>query len=277
MQGNWLADAGRETRYRYNGKEYSDDLKLYDYGARWYDPAVAIWNAVDPLADQFPDQSPYHYAYNNPLRFIDPDGMSADDIIIDPNDPGRYDRFKDLQSLTNDVLRMDNNGNITIISEGTANTENQLTEGTALVRDLVNDSDTEVTITTAPDRPDGSSGINSTIPISKATGKAVYRPTEGKKYDSRVQVSGQRTNTVNADGTRGGSPSQISLAHELIHASDMTFRGFENSSSPAFDADTGFRPAFKEREFYTRLKENGIRDEQGVVRRALPISNKAKR
>ena len=66
-------------RYTFGGKEFNTDfgLKLNDFGARWYDPAVGRWGGVDPLADQFAAHSPYHYAYNNPLRFIDPDGRSA--------------------------------------------------------------------------------------------------------------------------------------------------------------------------------------------------------
>ncbi len=68
--------------YKFNAKEFDAETGNYYYGARYYDPKFSIWLSVDPLAEEYPSWTPYHYAHNNPLRYIDPTGMSADDVII---------------------------------------------------------------------------------------------------------------------------------------------------------------------------------------------------
>ncbi|MFV0546257.1 MAG: RHS repeat-associated core domain-containing protein, partial [Bacteroides sp.] len=70
-------------RYKYNGKEFDGErgLNVYDYFARYMDPALGRFMTVDPLAEKFYSVSPYVYCGNNPINLIDPDGKESGLLI----------------------------------------------------------------------------------------------------------------------------------------------------------------------------------------------------
>jgi RHS repeat-associated protein len=60
--------------YRYTGQELDAETGLYNYQARFYDPELGRFVAVDP---QRQGSSPYVYVLNNPIGLVDPDGEEA--------------------------------------------------------------------------------------------------------------------------------------------------------------------------------------------------------
>ena len=84
--GAQLCHSGTDNNvqpYRYNGKEFDKmhGLNTYDYGARQYNPITARWDRVDPLAEKYYSVSPNVYCMNNPVRYVDTDGLFPTGII----------------------------------------------------------------------------------------------------------------------------------------------------------------------------------------------------
>jgi RHS repeat-associated protein len=66
-------------KYGFNGKEKDNEVSgegnSYDYGMRIYDPRLGRFLSVDPLTNSYPWYTPYQFAGNKPIRYVDIDGL----------------------------------------------------------------------------------------------------------------------------------------------------------------------------------------------------------
>jgi RHS repeat-associated protein len=107
--------------FRFTGKEFDEETGLYYYGARYLDPKVSRWLSTDPAVGEYIPSAPvndearkrngnlpgmggiynlvnfhlYHYAGNNPVRYIDPDGRAS----LDSDEKVIYANLENLDDL----------------------------------------------------------------------------------------------------------------------------------------------------------------------------------
>jgi RHS repeat-associated protein len=95
---------GTKNEYLYNGKELQEELGVYDYQIRQYDPVIGRFTSIDAHAENSRRFSTYSYGVDNSIRYIDPDGMDATSVHVN-----KYgDVLKNIDDGDNHVYEHDN-------------------------------------------------------------------------------------------------------------------------------------------------------------------------
>ncbi len=77
------SNAPYNTPYKLSGKKKDEETGYSYFGARYLNSDISIWLSVDPMADKYPNISPYAYCNWNPVILVDPDGREIEGVTYD--------------------------------------------------------------------------------------------------------------------------------------------------------------------------------------------------
>ncbi len=195
---------GQENNYQtYQGQEDEKELGKNTYAFQWrdYDPAIGRFNKIDRFAENYIDQSPYHFTKNNPIFYAE---VKGDSIKVSFR-TGFLGIFGKKETLTydsnnqqwNDAKGKQYTGKTSkfsdrVLGDLQKNQGNEL--GNEIVSNLANDNIDHFVKNGSPNS-------------NKTTDPNIY-------YGGSVSDDGQK---IFQGGKSGSTPGYAVLGHEMAH------------------------------------------------------------
>ena len=221
------------------GKELDEETGFGYFGARYMNHELMTgWLSVDPMADKYPNISPYAYCAWNPVKLVDPDGKeifyskSSDKYVYKKGEDGNYGFYdvKTGKSYSGENKEYVNNlvGALGTLKEGKY--------GNNLVQFFEGSSSNDVFVS-----KEGGSNHNNGCNVFWNDAECSMIPV-GKKLSDAVLAE--------------GNTPFVSLAHEMKHVKDYYRFGKDFKSK-----------SHKFKELSAMFTENLIRAEHGLRQR----------
>ena len=256
------------NKYLYNGKEIQEETDWYDFGARMQDPWLGRFMTQDRFSEKYYDLTPYHYAANNPIYYIDVNGDSLNVAQLrEFSSDASSALVSDLQAKSGLTLTADANGNVSYAknSKGKAvvtKVNGKKSGSRAARKALTKLIDSETTVSVA-----GSNTLSTRVDMDGPDPNLIiFNP--GQTQDAINNTSGDLNSTTNGWA--------LTFFHEIGHT-EYGGTGYDPSTGPAngpAKQQDPFTTAGRQEILPNRIRRQLGRDYgQRVIYNSIPVSS----
>ena len=213
-------DAGMQP-YKYNGKEldHMHGLDRYDYGARMFAPELPLWNAMDPMCEEYYHTSPYAYCMNNPVNNIDPDGRK----IVDAKGNVLISFYKGnilySKYANQDIRRVANSMSMT--RTGLNQLKKLVQSKTNIQIELINESKIEGRLVTYGETIQGNYNPFDNYGRKMQNGQYVLKNAKIKVYLGSIEEAVKEDSGLKYEGLTVNEALGSVMSHEAVHCTDI--------------------------------------------------------